>query len=309
MDRQDIVKNLASQRVYFYPQEGRPDSTPTVEILDRNGTTITAAATANVTEDAVSTTLSASASEGDKTVTLTATTSVEVGAEYLMTSTLSEVERVTVRSINTSTKVVALAEPLESDHASASTFVGTRFYRTLQTGEVDDLVELYRARATYAVDSLNYLIDVEFDVVEVPLENRLTAAYLKANRPGITAQEHAETAGSDFLLLREQAWDRVRKGIRRLGDGDDTRWRPALVRTGDDLELWALAEFDLLAHDNGVDVLAGEWSGPDALEELRGRRNRMKSEAISSLGWIDLNEDDSFDPATEESPLTLDLVR
>lgn len=309
MDRLDVVRDVSGQRVYFYPQEGRPSATPSVELLDRYGATVTANATTYVTQDAVNTTLSAGASAGDQEVTLTAVTSVEVGVEYLLTSTLSEVERVTVRSIDAGgTSVVTLAEPLEHAYASASTFVGTRFYRTLQSGEVGELVELYRARASYAVGGLNYVMEIPFDVVLTPLTNRLTAAYLKANRPGITSQEHAETRGNDFAGLREQAWDRVRKAIRKLGDGDDTRWRPALIRTGDDLELWALAEFDLLAYSNDVDVLPGEWDGPSAMEELRGRVSRLKAEALSSLRWIDLNEDDAEEDE-EEKPIALDFVR
>jgi hypothetical protein len=308
MDRLDVVRDTTGQRVYFYPQEGRPSSTPSVQILDQYGTVITAAATTYVTQDTVSTTLSAGASAGDKSVTLTATTGGEVGVEYLITSTLGEKERVIVRSINTSSKVVTLDEPLEYDHASSSTFVGTRFYRTLQTAEVDELAELYRARATYAVGGLNYTLEVPFDVVLVPLPNLLSAAYIKANRPGIMAQEHAETRGSDFAGLRDQAWDRVRKGIRRMGEGDDERWRPALVRTGDDLELWGLAEFDLLALQNGVDVLPGDWSGPEALQELRERVSAAKSEALLTLHWLDKNEDDSRGE-DEERPLTMTFKR
>jgi len=308
MDRFDAVKDVSGQRLYFYPQQGRPDSTPSVQLLDRSGATITAAATTNVTLDAVNTTLSAGASVGDYSVTLTATTSVEVGVEYLLTSTLSEVERVVVRSINTSSKVVVLDEPLEYAHASSSTFVGTRFYRELQSSDVDELAELSRGRASYAVGSLNYVLEVDYDVVLVPLANRLSARYLKRNRPDLTAQEHRSTRGSDFADLRAQAWDRVRKGIRRLGEGDRKRWRPALVRTGDDLELWALAEFDLLAHESGVDILQGDWAGPDAVEELRGRVSSRKAEATGSLGWIDLDEDDAISDA-EEHPLELDQVR
>ncbi len=308
MDRLDIIKDVASQRVYFYPPEGRPSTTPSVEIKDRTGTVITAAATTYVTEDAVNTTLSANAALGAKSVTLTSVADLEIDVEYLLTSTLSEVERVTVTSINTSSKAVGLADKLEHAFASTSTFVGTRFYRTLQTAEVDELAELYRARASYAVGGLNYIIETPFDVVLTPLSNLLTEKYVMSAKPGLRRQEHPETIGSAFASIRQNAWDEVRKGVRAEGEGDETRWRPALVRTGDDLDLWGLAVLDRLLHEAGVSVLPGDWGGAEALSTLEGRVARAKQRSIRGIRWLDLNEDDSFEQ-DEELPLELDMVR
>ncbi len=296
MDRLEALKDGTTDRVWFYPQEGRPTATPSVGTHDQYGTALSAAADTNVTLDAVNTTLSANASAGDESVTLTATTNVEVGVEYLLTSTLGQVERVRVASVDhAGSGVAGLYEPLEYAHASTSTFVGTRFYYELQTADVNALAELNRARATYAVGGINHTLEEPYDVCLLPLSNRLTAAYLKANRPSITAQEHKETRGTDFTDLREQAWDRVKKGIRALGDGDDHRWRPALVRVPSNLDLWALAEFELMAHKNHVDVLPpGDWSGESGVQYLEEQRNKERAKVLNGgFEWLDLNEDDS----------------
>jgi hypothetical protein len=305
MDRLDVVKDLTTQRVYFYPQEGAPDATPSVELLDQYGTTITAAGTGSVTVDPVSTTIATTAAAaGDKTITLTATTNLVVGVTYLLTSTLSQQEQVRVKSINTSTKIVGLYEPLEFAYALTSTLVGTRFYRTLSAGEVDTLRELCRARATYAVDSLNYQTDVAYDVVLLPLPNLLTRKYLKKVRPDITRQEHAGPRGNDFADLLDEAWSLVRAGIRDCADG----WRPAMIRSPEDLTAWALNEFLLLAHNSGVNVLTGEWEAFEAQEHLEGKAAKSKSRALSSIDWIDLDEDDSIS-ADEMKPLALTFIR
>lgn len=304
-DRLDIIKGVASQRVYFYPPEGRPTTTPSVSIKDRSGSDVTAAATTNVTLDTVSTTLSSGASTGDLSVTLTATTGLEVGATYLLTNTLSQTEWVRCVGFDTSSKVAYLDEPLEHDHASSSTFVGTRFYRTLQTAEVASLAELYRARASYAVGGLNYVLEIPFDVVLTPLPNLLTVQLLKRVRPGITAQEHPSTRGSDFADLRAVAWSNVRSGIRKHATG----WRPALLRTPEDVEAWGLAELDLLLWNNGVTVLKGEWTGEAAARYLEGKIERARAYSLAALEFLDVNETDSVDEDDTERPQRQDFYR
>jgi hypothetical protein len=315
MDRLDVIKGITGQRVYFYPQEGRPTATPSVAILDEYGTTITAASTTGVTLDPVSTTISAAASKGVLSITLTSVAGVEVcvpeapgPAIYLLLGADGYQQRVRLTSLNTSTKIATLEEPLEHDFASAASFLGIRFYRTLSAAEVSTLRELCRARATYAANGLNYQSDVTYDVVLVPLPNPLTYHALKDRRPDLAAQESAATRGSDFATFRRQAWDQVRKGIRKACLPDEGRGRPALLRTPDDVEEWGWAEFDLIAHRNGIKVLHRDWSGPEAMEHLEGRISRLKAESLASMAFYDIDEDDSRGD-DDIRPMPMDLIR
>lgn len=304
-DRLDIVKDVASQRVWFRPQEGRPSTTPTVTIKDRNGATITAAATTNVVQETTSTTVATENTVGDRSIKLTSVSGIEWRGTYLMTNSLLQREWVRVRSVASSTSIVEFDERLEFVHDTAATFVGVGFYRTLQTAEVDTLEELYRARASYVVDSVTYTREVMFDVVLTPLANPLSVVFVKARRAAVMRQQPSETLGDDLLDLRESAWDTVRKGIRDHSDG----WRPALVRTGSDLEEWGLAQFDLLCHENGIVVASViNTDSIEAKRELESDVINTRRTALASLEFMDLNEDDN-QSADETRPLTMDYIR
>lgn len=288
--RLEVIKDVSGQRVYFHPQEGRPSTTPSVQLKDQYGSTVTAASTSNVTQDTVNTTISVAGAKGDKSLTLASVSGVQFMGSYLVTNSLLQKEWVRVYSVNSSTGVVEFDEPLEFAHDTSATFVSTSFYRTLQLAEVDSLEELYRARASYVVDGETYVQEIPFDVVLTPLVNPLTVEYLKKRRPGIMRREPSSTRGTDLADLREAAWDEVMKGIRGHADG----WRPALVKTPDDIEKWALMEFDRIAWENGITtVLRGEWSGIDAVEYLDGRVSRARHNSLSSLKFMDFSDDDS----------------
>jgi hypothetical protein len=81
-----------------------------------------------------------------------------------------------------------------------------------------------------------------------------------------------------------------------------------MIRSPEDLTAWALNEFLLLAHNSGVNVLTGEWEAFEAQEHLEGKAAKSKSRALSSIDWIDLDEDDSIS-ADEMKPLALTFIR
>lgn len=301
MARLEVIKGVASQRVWFYPPEGRPTSTPSVAVKDSSGSTVTAAATTYVTLDSVNTTVGTTGAVGDSSLVLTSVAGLEWRQSYLVTNALAQQEWVRVASINTSTRAVGFDEPLQYAHASGSTFVGTRFYYTLQTAEVDELVELYRARATYAVGGLNHVLEVPFDVVLTPLSSPLSVEFIKRRMPDIMGQEPAESRGTDFADFREQAWDRVKQGIREHG------WRPALLRTPEDVEEWAEAEFKLICQAGGVQVLRG-WDPERAVAYLQKERERAAEHSCRSLQFLDLDEDDAVSE-DEEAPLRMSFIR
>lgn len=300
-ERIDIVKGVSGQRIYFDPAmcgdpagRGRPTSTPSVLIKDSAGNTVTAAATTYVTQDSVATTIKAatSVSAGDKTATLTSAAGAAVGVTYLLTNAAAQREWVRLVGANASTGVVEFGEPVEHDYAAADTFVGCRFYYTLQAAEVDELVELYRARATYAVGGRSFVLEVPFDVVLTQLPNLLTAEFIKRRRPDIMAQQPSVSLGDDLEDLREEAWALVRRGIRQVATSRN-EWRPALLRTPEDVDQWAMAEFDKIAWRNGLRVLRGEWAGEAAMRYLDEEIDLAKTRALSSLTFMDLEEDDS----------------
>lgn len=288
--RLEILKDVSEQRIYFYPQEGRPSTTPSVQIKDQYGSTIAASSTTYVTQDTVNTTVSVAGAKGDTSLTLASVSGIEFRKTYLMVNSLSQREWVRVYSINQSTKVVGFDEPLEFAHDTSATFVSTMFYRALQSSEVDSLEELDRARASYVVDGMTYVQEIPYDVVLTPLTNPLTVEFVKQRRPGIMRREPASTRGSDLADLRGAAWDAVMKGIRGHKDG----WRPALLKTPEDIEQWALAEFDKVAWEAGIStVLRGEWAGIDAIEHLENRVSRAANSSLSSLKFMDFDDSDS----------------
>ncbi len=292
--RLEVVKGVASQRIYFNPQQGRPSSTPTVEIKDEFGTTITAASTTSVTQNSVNTTVATANSIGDSSIVLASVTGIEYRKTYLLTNSMLQREWVRVYGVDTANKIVYFDEPLQFAHDTSATFASTEFYRTLSSSEVATLEEGWRARASYTVNSLNYVEEIIFDIVLTPLVSPLTVDFLKTRHPGIMAREHSETRGSDFQDLREQAWDKVLKGIRAHKDG----WRPALLRTPEDIEEWALAEFKVLAWNAGIKVLKGEWEAENAINHLERKATTLREASLSSLKFMDFDEDDS--PSADE---------
>ena len=302
----EVIKGVSGQKIYFQ-LEGRPSATPTVEIKDENGNTITAAASTNVTQNTVNTTVSSAGSVGDKSLTLASVTGIEFRKTYLVTNSALQKEWVRVLGVNSSTKAVTLDEKLEFAHDTSATFVSTEFYYTLQSGDVDTLEEMWRARASATVGGETVIDEVRFDVVLTPIHSPLTVEFVKKRRPDIMRQEHDSTLGTDYADLREAAWDNILSAIRVHCAGMHEEGRPALIRTPEDLDSWALAELDALLSDNKVDILG--WDDRQAeSEELKNRRNAARQHTLSSIRWMDFDQGDSRQD-DEVQPRRADLVR
>lgn len=303
--RLEVLKASTTECIWFHPEEGRPSATPSVAILDRFGNTITAANTTSVTQETANTTLSAGASEGDRSVTLTAATGFEYRGSYLLTNALGQWEWVRSRGVNTSTGVMTLDEALEFDHASGATIVGTAFYYTLDATETATLDYLYRAQATYTVDSIVYTTEVPFDVVRMKLQNPLTVEAIKECYPDVMPFEHGQTRGSDYADLRIRAWENVLNGVR---DYDEAR-RPALLKAPSEIVKWAFAEFEFVAHKAGVPIVRDRETPTleirrQLLEELKTQKNTT----LAGLTYIDLNDDNAVGKS-EEDVKRADFIR
>lgn len=304
--RLEVLQDSTTSRVWFYPTEGRAAATPSVAIYDDNGSAITAAATTSVTLSTANTTVAVASSEGDQSVTLAAVTGVEVGQTYLMTSALGQTEWVTVRGVNSSTKLVNLDERLEYDYGTTSTFVGCYFYRTLSATETKTLRQGARAIATYTVAGIAHERREYFDIVLVQVHSPLTVAFVKKYLPDIMPREHSQTRGSDYSGLRDAAWERMQNAIRQFSREQD-EYRPALNRTPEFLDEWALDEFKLLAFNAGVKSIMRDIEPTEALRTLERNVNLSRDKCLATCSW-DKNEDDIITDKEALQP-RMDLIR
>ncbi len=302
--RAELVQEVSDQVIWFYPQEGRPSAKPTVELKNKYGSTDLAAANTYVTQGTVNTTSNGATTKKATTMILDSVTGIEFRKSYLITNALSQTEWVRIKSINASTKVVEFDEPLEYAHADEATFQDTGFYYTFQDAQVASLLDANRARAVYTAGGVSYTVEQNYDVVLTKIPNPLTVEFIKKRRTGIMKREHSQTLGSDLEDYREVAFESVKKGIRN----HDSGWRPALVKTPEQLSDWALAEFDLLAHANGIKILKDDWDPQQAIEHLENERNKQRNFTLNNLEFMDLNDDDGKS-TDEETPRRPDFVR
>jgi hypothetical protein len=302
MDRIEVTRALAGQRIWFRAPEGRPSTTPSVGTADRGGSTLTAAAATHVTIDPVNTTISVNASAGSLALTLASTTGVRKGATYRIQNTTNPHEDVRVVGINSATKTVTLDEPIEHTYVATDAFFSAEFYYTLQTADVASLAELNIATATYAVTNQTPApIVIAYDVVLHPLINPLTRDRVASRWPDICAQEWNEQRGEDFERQRADAWDRVRNGLRQKG------FRPACIVTPEDLFEWGMTELALILQEGGIEVVRG-LDNYQALDYLLQRRNSEKAVALSSISFYDENEDAALGEG-ESVPLRMNMIR
>ena len=288
MDTQlEFIKDQASQRIYFKAREGRPSTTPSVTIKDRYGSTLHGPATTYVTQDPVATTLSQNATAGSREVSLTSVASLRLNQEIRLTATDGRYEDVIVKSL---TNPVQLGEDLALGYASGNSAESCEFYYTLQSGDVDTLGEHFVATASYSVTGAinTFPVVLRFDVVLHGLTNPLTRSFLGDIYPDLFSQEYDEQPGEDYQPQRDEAWNRVRRQLRRFGR------RPAMIVGSSDLADWALAELEYLLHKGGIQVVRG-LEGEEALEHLVDELKAKRSEALSSLQFLDANEDEARD--------------
>lgn len=289
MERLEFIEDQASQRLYFFAEEGRPSATPTVEIKDSGGTVLTAAATTYVTLDSVDTTISGSAAVGAESVTVAAATGITAGKRYLLTNKIGQTEWVEVESVASTT--VTLTAPLQHAYTTLSTtygdFESTEWYYTLQSTDYASLAEMHQAKTVYTAGGLSRTQRVVFDIVKVPLVNALTADELFARWPDIWRQEGAEHRGSTFKRQRETAWRIVKHRIRQHGNAAG-QWRPAMVFDRADLMEFAFAVLKRELHLSGVEVDKDQ----PTREMLDAEVDREQALAFAAI-TMDLDEDEA----------------
>ena len=301
-DRPEFRKDLASQRLYFRAKEGRPSATPSVGIVDSGGATIQAAATTYVTQDTVNTTINATSAVGDKSLTVSSGTGIEVGGVYRIVNSGGQVEW--IRPIKVVSTTVTLGEPLAYAYASTNAFQSCDFYYTLQSGDVDALGEFFVATATYTVSGVANVqpITQTFDVVLHTLNNILSVDAIRRRWPDLLRTQPEEQEGEAFSLQREEAWVSVKNDLRALGR------RPALITSSENLYEMAMARLAMLLFDAEIPVIRGNVDKLSAMQELERRYQFYKRQAVEKLEYYDEAED-AARGTQDANKRRLDMVR
>lgn len=195
MRHQEIILALAGQTFFYDPPEGRASGTPTVQVFaggtDDDGTA-ESATTGSASVDSVDTTISAAASIGDTTLTLTSGTGVAKGRRYLLTDVDGNEEQVEVLGVNGT--AIRLRQPLINAFANGSTFVGTRISIAVDTtwcgmkSKLTDASETggagYRLRWAYTVASVATIGVSYADLVRYQAKNLVSPLDVDRLFPG-----------------------------------------------------------------------------------------------------------------------------
>lgn len=308
MDRPEIIKDVAAQRIYFQATEGRPSATPVIGVKSNGADVLTTSTATYTTQNSVNTTIANSAAKGATEVVVTSATGILVGNSYRLVSKQSQVEWVQVASINSTT--IGLKRPLEYAFSTLSTtygdFESCDFYYTVQEADYDTLRELCVCSASYAVGGLTHYIRRPFDVVTNPLDNPLTMKAVYQRWPDIARQEPPEQRGEDFLPQRNAAWDMVKRRIRQMSASDKTQWRPALVVDVSDLFETGMKQLALILHEMGIEVI--RTRPVPTWDELVKRVEEEWMRASRTLSWLDLEDDASLGEG-EDQPMVMDFIR
>lgn len=272
----EIVFGLTGQTfVYDPPEMGRPSS-PSVTVYlttsDDDGSTETAT-TGAASVDSVNTTLSASASAGDKTITVTSGTSITKGRRYLLTAADGDTAWVDVRAVSGTS--VILRNQLNGDFASGSTFQGCRLSIAVDSTWVNDKSNItdasaghpgYRVRWVYTVLGSEAVGVSFYDLVRYPSKNIVTALDVDRAFPGWIdrlGQDNYEDQGA--TLIAEAFRD-----VRMDALGDDQALRR--FRNTDVVKELVIHKANAIAIRNQVMAGSANLDGLKTAEDLYTKR-------------------------------------
>lgn len=164
---------------YHAPERWDASPAPTVTLYAPEGGELVASQTATL---GPSTTLDGAAAAGQTTVPLTATTSVVVGDQYLITNATSESEWVTVEAI-TSGVSVTVRDDLLHTYASADVFCSTKLSVSVSSTEAAAPHRSCYARWAYSVSSETRLDTSVFHLTRWSPRLNLTAQDILRREP------------------------------------------------------------------------------------------------------------------------------
>jgi hypothetical protein len=223
---QEVVFALAGQSFYFDPPEGQPSGTPTVSVwlsTDDDVAPTRTATTGACSVDSVSTTLSATASLGDVSITVASASGLVIGRRYLLTNAGGEAEWIEVKSIASTT--IGLRRPLLNDQTTDATLKGCRIsigVNTTWVNDVQNIIELdagyagYRLRWAYTVASVARIGVSYADLTRYAYKNLVSPLDVDTRFPGWIDRLPPDYQEDQGVALVDEAFHAVRMDA--LGD-------------------------------------------------------------------------------------------
>lgn len=223
-------------------------ATPLVEIVNAGGGIVVAGRTPD-TVDAVSTTLSAAAAMGARTLTVASATGIVVGRRYRILPGAPYGETVKVRAISGTT--LTLSAPTCNPYASGSAFVGTYVAVAVTAAEASSLFFDGCATWTWAAMGTTPPVQTPVECVRFPIVRTATLASVRAIYPLVHQLLPAEADAEEML---DSALDAVLLAV---------KFRPNTVRGSSAFERATCLRFLLDAFDavgNSAEFL-DRWQG------------------------------------------------
>jgi hypothetical protein len=234
---QSIIFGVTGQSLIWDATEGQAGSVTGVTVYQMGAADdaqTESATTGTAAIDSVNTTVSVASGlsqTNPRLLTLTSTTGIVVGRQYLVTNAGGQTEIVEVEAV-TSTQVTA-RDPLANDYAAGATFQGCRLTIGLSSTWVADKSKItddqdafpgYRVRWVYVVGGVTYVHDSDFDLVRYPKGHTLLPADVEAMYPGYRQRLPGLHQGDEGRRLLEEAYEQFRWDLVDI-DLDDDRVR------------------------------------------------------------------------------------
>lgn len=302
MLHRDIQLDVGGTLIVQPPETGRPSSL-TCSIYLPTGALI---ASPTATVDAVNTTVAASASEGDESLTLTSAANVAVRRHYVVVC--DDGERLTIRVRAIRGAVVDLYQPLPRDVDAGSLCYGTRITAPVTSGQATPIGDGYEARWAYTVDGVAVRCNTRWSVVRTVWPDIIgTVAGLRdyAGRLLTPERENNHTRNAGYL-------DEIERATRGLKATLIQRGRtPARFRSFAAFEdvVYQRVLLDL-AEDGSVYPAAYAGAPEQWLTVCRERYERMLSEALAATADYDADADGAVSTTeAEQTPRYARLSR
>lgn len=218
--------NVTGQTVAILVKDGRPTSATFAVQRNYSLDDDTPQFSGTATVDAVSTTTTVAAGQGEadpRRIDLTSTTGIQVGRRYRL-SGLGLVEWVDVVEIGSG--FVRVRHNLENDYAVASTFVSTYLTAAVNSTFIADAAKLsdtadtvpdYRVVWTILVNSTTVLAYSFFDVVRAPISYGVELSDITDRAPGLHESLPLEQRAEQGRQLLDATWRALRADLVKIG--------------------------------------------------------------------------------------------
>ena len=226
-----LTYGSSSQRLTCpHRTEAVPSNAVNITLLDEHGTELLASTAA--TKGAFSTTLSVAASVGDRSVTLTAVTSLTEGEPIVIEDAEGRSELAEVEGIDTSGKVAHLRDPLSRDYAPGSTAVSAHIYYDADISVTTTFLKATHYQAIWECSDWAMPRATMFRIVDITTDNPITFEDVRKWIPDVGSQRDDDD-DPQLTDQRDAAWDLIRGKLKASQrDPDTLREAPELKVVG-----------------------------------------------------------------------------